>query len=136
MLRFSLNYFLRIRPDFENLITADFQTSGAPIVFHSNAFYVVGGLINEYTASSIIGRLDALTLTWTKAGELIHAREGHGAIYNGEKLIVAGGERYFKSESCDVVNGLVTCTEQEPTLYYYWAYPEMFLVPATFCKNI
>lgn len=82
--------------------------------------------------------------TWAKAGELNVARRAHGAIFTGEKMIIAGGQNdsgrsrqyILKSESCEVVNGLVTCIEQAPTLDNYYLYPEMYLVPDTFCKDI
>ena len=75
-------------------------------------------------------------MTWTKAGELKIARSEHGAIHNGVKMIIAGGDGNYKSESCDVVDGSVTCIAQAPTLDNYSLYPEMFLVPDSFCKNI
>ena len=120
----------------ENQFEADQDISYAPIVYHSGAFYIVGGFINGGTKSKIIGRLDASTLTWTKAGELNLARDGHGAIFNGEKLIVAGGRLNIKNEACKIDNGLVTCIEQAPNLYHYWVYPEMYLVADSYCKNI
>ena len=70
------------------------------------------------------------------AGELNFAIFGHGVIYNGEKMIIVGGEDNRKSEACDIVNGSVTCIAQAPTLDNYAYYPEMFLVPDSFCKNI
>ena len=96
-----------------------------------------GGLIDNHVNSNIIGRLDASTLTWTKAGELNYARNGHGAIYNGERIIVAGGVGNYKTESCSVdENGVVNCIEQAPTLSNYAYYPEMYLVDDAFCKDI
>ena len=95
-----------------------------------------GGYVDGST-SNIIGRLDASTLTWTKAGELNYARYGHGAIFNGERIIVAGGNGNYKTESCSVEeNGVVNCIEQAPTLYDYAFYPEMYLVDDAFCKDI
>ena len=95
-----------------------------------------GGYVDDYS-SNTISRLDASTLTWTKAGELNYARDGHGAIYNGERIIVAGGHGNYKTESCSIEeNGVVNCIEQAPTLFYYWRYPEMYLVDDAFCKDI
>ena len=128
--------FFQIRPNSGNLIKANKFIYNAPIVYHSNAFYVFGGYVDGST-SNIIGRLDASTLTWTKAGELNYARDGHGAIYNGERIIVAGGNGNYKTESCSVdENGVVNCIEQAPTLYDYAFYPEMYLVDDAFCKDI
>ena len=126
----------KIRSNSGNLIKADKYIYKAPIVHHSNAFYVFGGLIDYDDESKTIGRLDASTLTWTKAGELNYARYGHGAIYNGERIIVAGGYGSYKTESCSVdENGVVNCIEQAPTLDNYRYYPEMFLVDDAFCKD-
>ena len=95
-----------------------------------------GGRIDGDHAN-IIGRLDASTLTWTQAGELNYARRGHGAIFNNEEIIVAGGNGHYKTESCSVKeNGIVSCTAQAPTLKFYYEYPEMYLVDDNFCKDI
>ena len=129
-------FFFQIRSNSGNLIKANKFIYNAPIVYHSNAFYVFGGVIDGPN-SKTIGRLDASTLTWAKAGELNYARYGHGAIYNGERIIVAGGAGNKKTESCSVdENGIVNCIEQAPTLDDYWAYPEMYLVDDAFCKDI
>ena len=130
-------FFFQIRSNSGNLIKAYDYIAFAPIVYHSNAFYVFGGLIDNHVNSNIIGRLDASSLTWTKAGELNYARNGHGAIYNGERIIVAGGEVSYKTESCSVnENGVVNCIEQAPILDYYADYPEMYLIDDAFCKDI
>ena len=142
MSRFSLffNVFFQIRPNSGNLIKANEYIFAAPIIYHSNAFYVFGGYVDR-SSSKIVGRLDASTLTWTKAGELNYARDSHGAIFNGERIIVAGGcglnDCELKTESCSVEeNGVVNCIEQAPTLDYYVDYPEMYLVDDAFCKDI
>ena len=120
-------------------IKANKFISDAPIVHYSNAFYVFGGYVDD-DESNIIGRLDASTLTWTKAGELNYARNGHGAIFNNELIIVAGGygnNAKKKTESCSAnENGVVNCIEQAPTLDRYYEYPEMYLVDDAFCKDI
>ena len=117
-------------------IKADQYIYYAPIVNHLNAFYVFGGKIDG-DPSNIIGRLNALTLRWAKAGELKLARHGHGAIFNGDVIIIACGYDKFKSESCKInFNDSVTCSVQAPTLDAYKHYPEMFLVPDTFYKDV
>ena len=132
----SFNVFFQITSNSGNLIKANTFIAYAPILHHSNAFYVFGGYV-DYAYSKTIGRLDASTLTWTKAGELNYARDSHGAIYNGERIIVAGGYGSYKTESCSVEeNGIVNCIEQAPTLYDYDLYPEMYLVDGAFCKDI
>ena len=93
-----------------------------------------GGVIDDYE-SNVIGRLNPATMTWTKAGSLNNAREGHGAIFNGDVVIVAGGSYNKKTEACTIVDdGSVTCIEQDPNLYDYRYYPEMYLVDEDFCK--
>ena len=76
-------------------------------------------------------------MEWTKAGELMHAREAHNAIYDGKQIIVVGAEfGPIKTEKCTISDGKVTCTDQEPSLEHYWLYPELFLVSADFCKSL
>lgn len=110
-------------------------------MYHSNYFYVIGGLIGDINGesmvkSNIIGRLNSLTTTWTEAGELKNARYGHGAIFNGDVIIIAGGNGNMTTESCSIVNGAVTCVEQAPTLDYYVWYPEMYLVSDAYCHEL
>ena len=118
----------------EKLIKANEYISNAPIVYHERAFYVFGGGIDYNGSTNIIGRLDASTLTWRKAGHLNNARWGHGAIFNGDVFIVAGGYGNLKTEVCSINNSSVICLEQTPTLDYYRTYPEMLLVTDEFCK--
>ena len=93
-----------------------------------------GGWVDD-DESNVIGRLNPATMTWTKAGSLNNARRGHGAIFNGDVVIVAGGFEDKKTEACTIVDdGSVTCIEQDPNLYDYCIYPEMFLVDDEFCK--
>ena len=72
---------------------------------------------------------------WTKAGELNQARNGHNVIYDGEYLMVIGGDKHRQTEKCSLVDGSVTCTSQNPVLYSYSDYPELFLVSDDFCKH-
>ena len=128
-------FFFQIRPKSGNLIKVNQYIDSAPIIYHSNAFYVIGYVDGE--ESNIIGRLDESTLHWTKAGELNYGRRAGGAIINGERMIVAGGWSDKITESCAVnENGVINCTEQAPTLDNYYQYPEMYLVDHAFCKDI
>lgn len=103
----------------------------APITYHMNAFYVFGGSVDYSYSTNIIGRFDTLTMTWRKAGELKSERYGHGAIFNGEMMIIAGGGGgLYKTESCSIQNGVVNCTEHAPALNFYAYYPAMLLVDA------
>lgn len=122
-------------PYHENLLKASDYICIAPIVYHSNAFYVFGGQI-DYDESNIIGRFDKSTLGWTKAGELNSAREGHGGIFNGDVFIIAGGDAKYQTEACSIENGEIFCMAQAPVLDRYYVYPEMYLVDDVFCKDI
>ena len=86
-----------------------------------------------------IGKLDANS-RWSKAGDLLTARSGHGAIFDGEYLIVVGGYKGnsdpLKTEKCEFGDDGITCTEQSPSLYGYRNYPELFLVEKDFCKSL
>ena len=107
----------------------------APIVFIGDSFYVIGGWVDD-EQSKTIGRFDATRRVWSKSGELIVQRGGHNAIYDGSSLIVVGGLGTYKTERCEISNGQVTCTAQNPELYEYYSYPELFLVPVNFCKTL
>ena len=73
--------------------------------------------------------------TWTMVGRLKLARSGHSVIeVNGEFLVV-GGLHDKKTERCTLVKGKVTCVAQEPMLYDYMMWPELFLVESDFCST-
>ena len=106
------------------------------VVYHDRAFYVFGGNSGLYPEQKIIARLDAATTTWSIAGSLITDRDGHGAIFDGEKFLVIGGTRgSLKNEVCTLDNAKMTCTAQSTTLDYYRDYPELFLVGENYGKN-
>jgi hypothetical protein len=68
-------------------------------------------------------------------GKLIYARNSHGAIFNGDVFIVAGGyyDEKFVTEACSIKKDEVNCIKQAPVLADYDWYPEMFLVSDAFC---
>ena len=106
-----------------------------PVLYLEEAYYVFSG----YGGDAAIGRMDD-SGQWTKAGELNQARWGHNAIFDGQNIIVVGGNNpggnYPKdTERCRLQNDTITCTTQEPTLDVYWAHPELFLVSDEFCKG-
>ena len=108
----------------------------APIVFADGYFYVFGGESDTSYFEKTIGRLDAWTRAWSKAGDLVTGRQGHNAIYDGSSLIVIGSNSGpMKTEKCVVSNGKVSCRLQNPDLGDYCYYPELFLVPVDFCKT-
>ena len=76
----------------------------------------------------------------TKAGNLLSARIGHGAIFDGSTILVVGGKAAkgdgpFPTEKCNIVDKVMTCVQQSPELQEFAYYPELFLVPINYCKN-
>ena len=97
---------------------------------------MIGGQTDKSENDSTIGKLDSNS-NWSKAGELSTGRYGHAAIYDGNFMLVVGGwNNDYKTEKCAFSSGGITCTEQNPSLDYYSDYPELFLVPADFCKSL
>ena len=79
-------------------------------------------------------------MSWTKAGELNMARQGHAAIFSGDVLVVMGGTTrrdsdFLSTEACKLNNGIVACTKQAPAMQNYDYYPELYLVNDSFCQN-
>ena len=83
-----------------------------------------------------VGRLDIETRKWTNAGSLVSGREGHNAIYDGQYVLVVGGVGTYKTEKCSITNEQVTCSSQSPELIEYAFFPELFLVPESYCKQL
>ena len=74
----------------------------------------------------------------SSVGELTTGRRGHGAIYDGSKLLVIGGYPGYgpplKTEVCTLLKESMNCVEQNPVLASYYYYPELFRTPDNFCK--
>ena len=72
----------------------------APVLYHSGAFYVIGG--DTYGQSvSTIAKYHANNNSWSRAGELKTATRGHGAIFvDSHTLLVGGGEANANTELC------------------------------------
>ena len=108
----------------------------APSTYFEKAYYIFGGrttIPSNNSPSSKIGRLDAVKRTWSLAGSLNKARDGHGVIFDGSQHLVIGGfasgyTGNFKTEVCDIIGETVTCTEQGEGLKNYEFYPELALV--------
>lgn len=111
----------------------------APIIHISGAFYLFGGH-SEALRETTIGRFDLAFKRWSKSGNLETARSGHNVIYDNQYVIVVGGnpglDAPVHSEKCAISIGRVACNSQAPELANYSYYPELFLVPADFCKNL
>ena len=69
-----------------------------------------------------------------------NGRHGHGAIFDGEKFLVIGGEKSgsgpVKNEVCTLEGSTMTCVEQSTALENYGVYPELFLVSENFGKGV
>ena len=105
----------------------------APIIY-VDAFYVLGGQDRFGQGElKVIGRLDKNN-RWSRAGNLAKARYGHGAVFIDGFFLVVGGYQNYQTEKCSLREGAVSCTSQDPTLSYYYRYPELFLVSDSFCK--
>ena len=83
-----------------------------------------------------IGRLDIKTRKWTNVGSLVTGRHGHGAIFDGQYLLVIGGSGTYNTEKCSISNDQITCSSQSPVLINYAFYPEVLLVPKSYCKKL
>ena len=76
-----------------------------------------------------------LSGNWSISGQLATGRYGHNVIFDGEYLLVVGGYSGSpKVEKCLLDDGVVMCTQQDPALSGYYHYPELFLVPDSYCK--
>ena len=83
-----------------------------------------------------------LLFTRQKAGTLKHGRQGHGAIFDGEKFLIIGGRKEpslttdsVKNEVCTLEGSSMTCVEQSTALDNYYWYPELFLVAKDYGKD-
>ena len=92
---------------------------------------MIGGQTDKSENDSTIGKLDSNS-NWSKAGELSTGRYGHAAIYDGNFMLVVGGQGHHKTEKCAFSSSGITCTEQSPSLYDYSNYPELF-IPSDYC---
>ena len=87
--------------------------------------------------SDIIGRLNQ-NGQWTQAGKLQVGRRAHNAIFDGRYVVVVGGNDIeLPTEICSIKDdSTISCTSQEPNLYGYSHFPELYLVEESFCKNV
>ena len=84
------------------------------------------------------------TRKWTDAGDLVIGRAGHNVIYDGQFLLVVGGEYGYTqsdftvmTEKCSIFNNgrEMACASQTPELTDYSDYPELFLVSVGYCTE-
>ena len=95
-----------------------------------------GGSSDATSTEKTIGRLDIKMRKWANAGNLVTGRRGHNAIYDGQYVLVVGGAGTMKTEKCSISSNFNTCSSQSPELTDYTYYPEVFLVPEDFCKQL
>ena len=117
-------------------ITVSQYISYAPIVHVSNSFYLFGGNSGATLNEKTIGRFDIETRKWTNVGSLVTGRYGHNAIYDGQYVLIVGGVGILQTEKCTIINKRVTCSSQSPELDGYVYYPEVFLVPESYCEQL
>ena len=80
--------------------------------------------------------MDAVTRTWSLAGNLKQARRGHAVVFDGEKFLVIGGYgNSEKTENCVLNGDKITCTQQQNGLSHYAYYPETFLVNENYSND-
>merc|ERR1711976_521531 len=104
--------------------------SRAPVLYHSDAFYVIGGYdYNEGTDISTIGRFK--DSKWTEVGSLQSGRRAHGAVLDENSFYVIGGMSdagdLLPTKKCEIYEYGVNCVDQAPVLPDYANYPELFM---------
>ena len=109
----------------------------AAVIHAWRHFYVIGGWAGyEMDKTDIIARLDTINYEWSMAGRLTTARYWHGATVVDDIVLVVGGDGNLKTERCaKSENDNIECVEQEPRLYFYYKWPEMFIVDGDYCTH-
>lgn len=70
---------------------------------------------------------------WFDVGKMNQRRRGHGVVsFSGESMII-GGFDLRQTEYWMEVDTQFSTTYQEPLLYKYENYPELFVVQKNFC---
>ena len=108
------------------------------MLYINEYFYTIGGNFwSKGNNDQRIARLNAKTLQWNTEyegfGKLVNGRQGHNAIFNGDHIIVVGGNT-TPTERCKISSTKVTCQIQAPSLTDYYGFPALFLVPSYYCK--
>ena len=97
---------------------------------------------NRIVTKNLCSKLPLIARTYfhpRKVGTLINGRRDHGAIFDGEKFLVIGGDiggNPVKNEVCTLSGSTMTCVEQSSSLDNYAYYPELFLVAEDFGKDL
>ena len=64
---------------------------------------------------------------------MMQRRRGHGVVTFSGETMIAGGHDLRQTEYWLEVDEGFSTTYQEPVLYRYESYPEMFIVQKNFC---
>ena len=75
-----------------------------------------------------------LSGSWSIAGSMITGRYGHRTIFSQDRFFIIGGPADMPTEQCQLFGSQMVCAQQSPVTdnFHYW--PELFNVPADFCK--
>ena len=102
----------------------------------SSSFYVTGGYDGN-TIASEINAYDTIESKWKGAGKLYRERHGHGSIWTGDALIIAGGGFIVYTELCYLLDGFtlkcqyIAAGSQNVRDQ---SYPELFLFTTDYCQ--
>ena len=113
---------------------------GNALVFHQGYFYTFAGH-NDSGPIRQVGRVaenGGYIGSWQIAGSLNSVRYGHRAIWtknnNQGAFLVIGGQGDQPTEQCQLFGSQLACVNQKPLAENFHFWPELFNVPASFCK--
>merc|ERR1711892_318746 len=113
----------------------------APLVVYAEQIYVFGGQGQNQRATAdlnTIARFSPLSHSWSKVGELLSPRYGHGAIIDMGNAVIVGGNGRRTSEKCKIDNsGIIkgACQALQLELDDYQFFPELNLVSEDYCQE-
>ena len=97
---------------------------GGQIVAHTDAYFIF-----NFGWETQIGRLDYVTLKWSLAGRLESPKYYFGAIFDGTKFVIAGGQTGVQyNENCILNDKKMTCTQQKDVLLSGYIWPVLLLI--------
>ena len=101
----------------------------------TSSFYVTGGYDGN-TIAAEINAYDTVESKWKGAGKLYRERHGHGSIWTGDALIIAGGGFIVYTEICELYGISLTCRYIAAGSQNVrdQSYPELFLFTTDYCQ--
>ena len=101
----------------------------SPICHYNNKFII-------FAEEAVIAAFDTNTQTWSQIGRTLNSsRYHHNAIQlPDDNFLVFGGTGSFATEKCTWDGDQLKCSAQDPTVYRYTAWPELFHVPDNYCQ--